>query len=124
MRAVCDIIYKNRSERTRRLLCPVCESIMKNQKLVKTVIIILAVVCVGLFALYAGIKLGKGDDTGLTGTNDASNAGYSSQNGYYDDSVIVEGNDSSYTISDNGTVEMDSIPNDSSSLETSGSDLP
>lgn len=86
---------------------------MKNQGLTKTIIIILAVVCIGLIALYAVKNLG--DDSPSTGAmtqGDIANYGQ-------EESVDNSGGDTYFTpssgsdilISDNGTVEMDSIPN-------------
>lgn len=109
-------IYAIKSERARSILS-VQGMLMKNQKTIKAIIIILAVLCAGLFSLYAVTSLSPDDDT------DSGNlSGYGSdntQNGYFDDNVVANGNDGSYTITDDNTVEMDSIPNDA----VSGSDV-
>lgn len=89
---------------------------MKNQGLIKTLIIILAVVCVALIAFYTVKNLGDmTPDTGALTQGDIANYG---QDDGFDDSSSI-GGDSYFTpssgsdilISDNGTVEMDSIPN-------------
>lgn len=89
---------------------------MKNQGLIKTLIIILAVVCVALIAFYAVKNLGDmTPDTGALTQNDIANYGQDDGSDDADsigtDSYFTPSSGSDILISDNGTVEMDSIPN-------------
>lgn len=89
---------------------------MKNKGLVKTVIIILAVVSIALMVLYAVKQLG--DDSPSTGAltqGDIANYGQEesldNSSSLNDDSYFTPTSGGDILISDNGTVEMDSIPN-------------
>ena len=90
---------------------------MKNQGLVKTIIIILAVVCIALIGLYAYKNLGDtSPNTGALSQNDIANYGQedsmdNSSSSTEGDTYFTPSSGSDILISDNGTVEMDSIPN-------------
>lgn len=89
---------------------------MKNKGLVKTVIIILAVISIALMAFYAVKKLGDtSPSTGALTQGDIANYGQEesvdNSSSMDTDSYFTPTSGSDILISDNGTVEMDSIPN-------------
>lgn len=99
---------------------------MKPITITRLVIVLLAVICIVLVAVYITSTLSCGSAPSAPPSALDEIAGYGSQEevGYQQDygtAQVVSGSDGIYTVTDDATIEMDSIPNDAA--PPSGSDI-
>ena len=92
---------------------------MKNQSTIKLLVIILAVVSIVLFVVFTVTTL-KSEDESAIQTADVANYGMATEESEEESEMIESANGNFYSVDDEGTMEMDSIPNDAGTPDLSG----
>ena len=91
---------------------------MKNPGMVKAIIAILAVISIGLFVLLTVRALNPSDNEPIN-TADVAGYGMVEEEPESTTEMVESANGNFYSVEDEGTMEMDSIPNDAGAPDVS-----